>query len=70
MKMNPKLLTVSLDATVVCANPSGWIDASLFSKTCGKRDQLDTRNQGNTKVPILDGHTSHKNLSKPSNLPN
>ena len=61
-RMNPQLLTGSLPGTKGFANPSGWMDASLFVKFLEHLISCTHPSKEKPILLILDGHCSHKSL--------
>ncbi|KAJ4426133.1 hypothetical protein ANN_26942 [Periplaneta americana] len=62
VRMNPQLLTGSMNGTVAYANPSGWMDSSLFLKFIEHLVNCVHPTKDNPILLILDGHASHKSI--------
>ena len=61
-RMNPQLLKDCLPGTKGYANPSGWMDASLFLKFLEHLISCTHPTKERPILLILDGHCSHKSL--------
>ncbi|KAJ4425599.1 hypothetical protein ANN_27795 [Periplaneta americana] len=59
VRMNPQLLTGSMNGTVAYANPPGWMDSSLFLKFIEHLVNCVHPTKDNPILLILDGHASH-----------
>lgn len=62
VRMNPQLLNGSMNGTVAYANPSGWMDASLFLNFIEHLVNCTHPTKENPILLILDGHVSHKSI--------
>lgn len=62
VRMKPELLSNSFPGTVGYANPSGWMDSSLFPKFIEHFVTATNTTMDKPSLLILDGHGSHKSL--------